>query len=180
MLSTYRLSVVNHFDNLVNEVDLKVETFLIDERLPLARRQQLNQTRDVFIEKIKQIEAYNLHQLQTLELEKAKSLAGDELNLVLFKKFCFLIDPSSIKMRKESIEKKFESVDLGYLIVIDKYLASYQLELYKELLRYHDSSSLLHFLNEFFIIKYDPVKFRSEKYCLFKFLIAYKILNMSR
>jgi hypothetical protein len=158
MLSTYRLEVVNYFDNLCNDLDVKAETFLSDQSLSIVIKERLDETRTIFINKIKQIEIFNLNRLQTLDPSQIK-LVGDDLRFALFKNFCFFIDPVLVNIDSELLEEKSLGLNLGYLVVIDKYLTKRQLDCYNEILKFHDSSQILHFLNDFFAIKYNPVRF---------------------
>ena len=68
-----RLIVVEHFDQIINEIDIKTETLLQDQSLTEEKRNKLNEIRDEQIEKIKEIKQINLNLLQNekeeLELE---------------------------------------------------------------------------------------------------------------
>ena len=81
-----RLQINDHFDNIINEIDIKTETLLenvasFNKKCKLEhasklidRRSNLNEIRDEQIEKIKEIKEINLNLLQKneeeLDLEK--------------------------------------------------------------------------------------------------------------
>ena len=48
--------IVDHFDDIINQIDIKTETLLQDQSLfPEEKRNKLNKIRDEQIEKIKEI-----------------------------------------------------------------------------------------------------------------------------
>ena len=69
-----RLFIVDHFDEIINQIDIKTETLLQDQSLTEEKRNKLNEIRDEQIEKIKEIKQINLNLLQNekeeLELEE--------------------------------------------------------------------------------------------------------------
>ena len=69
-----RLMIVDHFDDIINQIDIKTETLLQDQSLTQETRDKLNEIRDKQIEKINEIKEINLNLLQndkeTEELEK--------------------------------------------------------------------------------------------------------------
>ena len=92
-----RLFIVDHFDDIINEIDIKTETLFLDQSLTKETRNELNKIRDEQIEKIKEIKEINLNLLQKNEeeeeledleklihfdcvlLEQPKSLSGFDL-----------------------------------------------------------------------------------------------------
>ena len=58
-----RLIIVNHFDNVINQIDIRIETLLENQSLTDEKRNELNEIRDKQIEKIKEIEQINLQYL---------------------------------------------------------------------------------------------------------------------
>jgi len=63
------LMIVDHFDNVINEIDIKTETLLQDQSLTEETRDKLNEIREKQIEKIKEIKEINLNLLQNKEKE---------------------------------------------------------------------------------------------------------------
>ncbi len=55
--------IVDHFDNLVNQIDIKTETLLENQILSEETRNKLNEIREEQIEKIKEIKELNLSHL---------------------------------------------------------------------------------------------------------------------
>jgi hypothetical protein len=158
MLSHYRLQIVNYFDKLVNQLDVQTETLLNEQRLTSEEKERLNETRIKFVERIKQVEAFDLSRLESLDLDELKSMSELEVQQALFSQFCFFIHFNGFNIELDFYNQKLCSVYLGYLVVIDKFLSPSQLEIYKRLLEFHNSKSVLHFLNDFFVLRYDPVK----------------------
>ena len=58
-----RLLITGHFDSLINQIDIKIETLLENQSLTEEKRNELNELRDKQIEKIKEIEQINLQYL---------------------------------------------------------------------------------------------------------------------
>jgi len=58
-----RLIITDHFDAVINQIDIKTETLLENKSLTEKKRNELNEIRDKQIEKIKEIEQINLQYL---------------------------------------------------------------------------------------------------------------------
>ena len=81
-----RLMIVDHFDDIINQIDIKTETLLQDQSLTQETRDKLNEIRDKQIEKINEIKEINLSLLQNeveeiihfdcVLLEQPKSVNG--------------------------------------------------------------------------------------------------------
>ena len=81
-----RLMIVDHFDVIINQIDIKTETLLQDQSLTQETRDKLNEIRDKQIEKINEIKEINLSLLQNeveeiihfdcVLLEQPKSVNG--------------------------------------------------------------------------------------------------------
>ena len=81
---SHRLKIVDHFDEIINEIDIKTETLLEQEAKLIKksklesgaddRRNKLNEIREKQIEKIKEIKEINLNLLQKNEQEKIEDL----------------------------------------------------------------------------------------------------------
>jgi hypothetical protein len=72
-----RLMITDHFDEIINQIDIKTETLFLDQSLTDETRNKLNEIREKQIEKIKEIKEINLNLLQNNE--------GEELELDLEK-----------------------------------------------------------------------------------------------
>ena len=69
-----RLMIVDHFDDIINQIDIKTETLLQDQGLTEETRNKLNEIREEQIEKIKEIKEINLNLLQNNEQEEFQDL----------------------------------------------------------------------------------------------------------
>ena len=58
-----RLIIVDHFDELINQIDIKTETLLENQSLSEETRANINEAREIQIEKIKEIKELNLNHL---------------------------------------------------------------------------------------------------------------------
>ena len=65
-----QLKIIDHFDDVINQIDIKTETLLMDQSLTEEIRKELNEIRDEQIEKIKEIKEINLNLLQNNEEEE--------------------------------------------------------------------------------------------------------------
>ena len=63
------LIIVQRFDEIINQIDIKTETLLQDQSLTQEKRNKLNEIRDEQIEKIKEIKEINLNLLKNNEEE---------------------------------------------------------------------------------------------------------------
>ena len=72
-----RLMITDHFDEIINQIDIKTETLFQNHFLSEETRNKLNEIREKQIEKIKEIKEINLNLLQNNE--------GEELELDLEK-----------------------------------------------------------------------------------------------
>ena len=77
-----RVKIVDHFDDIINQIDIKTETLFLDQSLTEETRNKLNKIRDEQIEKIKEIKEINLN---LLENDKEKDELGDEEEISLEK-----------------------------------------------------------------------------------------------
>ena len=67
-----RLMIVDHFDDIINQIDIKTETLFQDQSLTKETRDKLNEIREEKIEKIKEIKEINLNLLQNDKETKEK------------------------------------------------------------------------------------------------------------
>jgi hypothetical protein len=68
------LLVIDHFDEIINQIDIKTETVLLDQSLTKEKRNKLNELREKQIQKIKEIKEINLNLLQNNEQEELEDL----------------------------------------------------------------------------------------------------------
>ena len=61
---SHRLIINDHFDDVINQIDIKTETLFLDQSLTDETRNKLNEIREKQIEKIKEIKEINLNLLQ--------------------------------------------------------------------------------------------------------------------
>ena len=64
------LMIIDHFDDIMNQIDIKTETLFLDQSLTKEKRNKLNEIREKQIEKIKEIKEINLNLLQNNENEE--------------------------------------------------------------------------------------------------------------
>lgn len=146
-----RLKIIDYFDSLINEVDLKAEKLL--KHLPTYEdqdhRNRIHYKRKLFIDEIEKIKNFNL-----TSTDEQNAVEDDEY---IFKKYCFILDKRHMNVRlyikqkwvpKYGIEEEFE--DDNYLIVIDEkfgflivmedgFVSEEKLNAFKELLTYQES-----------------------------------------
>ena len=108
---SFRLIIVDHFDEIINQIDIKTETLLEQEanlnkksKLDSGtdnRRNCLNEIRETQIKQIKEIKEKNLNLLnekETKELEEDDSLDLDKIKEKLIHFDCVLLEkPNSLK-----------------------------------------------------------------------------------
>ena len=58
-----RLIITDHFDGMINHIDVITETLLVDKSFTEEKRNELNEMREKQIEKLKEIEKLNLSRL---------------------------------------------------------------------------------------------------------------------
>jgi hypothetical protein len=71
---TKNLLVIDHFDDIINQIDIKTETLLQDQSLTEETRNKLNEIREKQIEKIKETKQINLNLLKNNEQEEFEDL----------------------------------------------------------------------------------------------------------
>ncbi len=64
-----RLFIVDHFDLIINQIDLKTESLLCDQSLPEETHNKLNEIRETQIEKLNELKELNLKHLKSKEEE---------------------------------------------------------------------------------------------------------------
>jgi len=114
-----RLLITNYFELLINEIDINAEVILLHSNLLDEEQKEINQIREKFIRKIKEIEEKNLNEydLNSSNIEKqVKLIRKDDSNreirlfeLLFQSSFCFFLN-------SDKLPKLFE-FKLGILIV---------------------------------------------------------------
>ncbi len=84
------LTIIDHFDEIINKIDIKTETLLQDQSLTEEIRNKLNEIREEQIEKIKEIKEINLNLLNTKEKDEELE---DLEKLIHFD--CVLMEPTT-------------------------------------------------------------------------------------
>lgn len=152
---TNRLKVIEYFEALVNEVDLKAE-YLLDkyvsnnhENVDEEKKQleeQINERRHLFIDTIEQLKTHNLN---FLDVNNDYTQPDD--NEKIFDKYCLILDKYDIEMENVKITNvEFTSQDsaqilnsyakdinetFGYLVIVeDGVLIEQKLALLREII----------------------------------------------
>lgn len=97
--SSKRVIIDNYFRDLINKIDVKTELSLNSIQKNQTQIDELNRLRAILINEIELIRHFNLDtfdatskDLYTKFVGSKGSIGEDELNKLIFKKFCFLID----------------------------------------------------------------------------------------
>ena len=144
MLSQLRLNIVEYFGSLINQIDLKAETLMLSEKFATDSNlvDIINKTREKFIAQLKSSSSYNLSLLNSTDFSnKLKNTTNDQekINELLFKEFCFILDPSDEGDWSEIFV--IRNLILGYLVVTDKYISQESLSCYRDILKIEKSRS---------------------------------------
>jgi hypothetical protein len=95
-----RLIITDHFESIINKIDIKTETLLLDQSLTKERIDELNKARQLQIDKVNEIEKLNLPQ--------------ENFNLNSFEQqWSSLIDDSSLdfETKIDQIKERLISID---------------------------------------------------------------------
>jgi hypothetical protein len=141
-----RLLVVDHFDKLVNEIDLQTEkslvSFLADDAAII------NEKRSDFVQQAKEIELECLQCLDQVADSFNHQVSDLNLNDLAFPKFSFLFP------------KEDWSIENGSLVTTDGYTSPRQIELLALLIKHEGESTVdLESENEFFVLNNQKVLF---------------------
>jgi hypothetical protein len=139
LLCKYTIQVKSYFEFLASQIKRRAEECVATSN---ASRAGLYTTRDEILSAIKEIESFNLTRLEARHVERLHELDEEALNKVLFEKFCFVVDAKDVKFKKKN--------ELGYLIVLDRYVTREELFYYKECLRYVNVDEAISYENYFF------------------------------
>jgi hypothetical protein len=73
-----RLIINDHFDLIINKIDIQTETLLLNQSLSKEKINELNKTRQEQIDKLREIEQFNLSGVNLLEYEEKWSTLIDD------------------------------------------------------------------------------------------------------
>jgi len=99
--------IADHFDEIINRIDIKTETLLLDQSLPGETRLKLNEIREKQIEKLKDIKELNLS-------NSAQKFDEDEFR----QKWAHVIDDETLEY-KDKIERIKEELILFDCILLE-------------------------------------------------------------
>jgi hypothetical protein len=118
MNSNNKLKVCEYFDNLINRLDLVVETLISKSSDDPGLVDKFNKQRDEFLKEIRDVEAFNLRSTSGMHIKLGEVLTEQEL----FPKFCFFVEHAREKV----------DLEIGLrLIVSDKFLSEGQIKSYE-------------------------------------------------
>jgi hypothetical protein len=162
MLASARLEVSENSDILINQIDIKAETLLLELAINDSQRDAIDKKRCLFIDEIKNIERENLNHLNSVKPKSEKMKKSD-----MYSKFCFIIDTHDMDLPKlfglDRIDAAF-----GYLVIIDSFLTSDELGLYRQLLKFANSPGNIGYENTLLnIIEKEASANMEVKYSLF-------------
>jgi hypothetical protein len=157
MDSSLRILIIDYFDKLLEIVEERTEE-LTSSITSSDETDSVLEKRELFIDEIKNIRTFNLDNLGFIEGDDLKYLTenefeGDEVNDVIFKRFCFFVrnDDTDIFVSQLShVDASF-----GYLVVLDRYLNQENIECYWEFLKFLNTKKTLNETNSFFQLKKD-------------------------
>ncbi len=128
-MNNYKIKICDYFDALINRLDLVVDTAIIDNNHDQELIDQLNHMRNVFLNEIRYIQAYNLRAVSDLNADTQDTKLTNE---DLFPKFCFFVElPETSNERAYFYNDLVRSENGLRLIVTDKYLTEAQIKCYK-------------------------------------------------
>jgi hypothetical protein len=113
-----RLIISDHFDEIINQIDIKNETLLANQLLPDETRANINEIREKQIEKLKEIKELNLSHLP-------QKFNEDEFR----EKWSHAIDDKSLQY-KHKIDKIKESLILFDCVLLENPKLIYGLNLW--------------------------------------------------
>ena len=146
MSGKLRLKIAEYFDSLTSRVDLQAEILLASYETDTNDlfAQRVNLTRTNLIQEIKLAEQRNLKNLDSIDTEYFTELDEYKLNRVLFQRFCFLI---------ENTDTNYENSAFAYLILVDGFLSSEEIDNFKTFLYYSNRERKLNETNCFFEVE---------------------------
>lgn len=143
-----RLQIIDYFDRLVNELEIKAEyvlnqlTGITTAELRLDLKKRVIDRLKSFVDEIERVQSFNLKNLPEND-DDNEALNPAEI----YAKYCFLLDKYDMNVRKyetdncaklttESNLRMMIDETFGYLIVTDAHVADSRLDMFKELLSY--------------------------------------------
>lgn len=138
------LTIIDYFESLINEVDLKAEYLLAKFYMDNLRSSFINERRNSFINEIEQIKAHNLQYLNK-RIERDNSPTTDDDWKILVDKYCFILGKYDMSFEQfdpignvdNDADAKTINETLGFLIVVqDGPFDEQNFSLFKEILFY--------------------------------------------
>ena len=127
-----RLFIDGYFDKIKNTLDIKIAKINSSpNHLNEQEKKELNELYTSFIKEIEEVKRYNLNSLEETNnfLTDNANNDDDDTKKVVFKKFCFLIDPNEAK-KGDKIWKPCKPK----LVISDFYVDDRNQSLYKSYL----------------------------------------------
>ena len=105
----HKLTIVDYFDTLINQIDIASETLISENHTDENKKKEVNTLRLEFLNEIKRIQAVNLknyeeiyyNRLNLISLSKNDQDACGRLEKItdnaIFKVFCFYVENSYLK-----------------------------------------------------------------------------------
>jgi predicted nuclease of restriction endonuclease-like RecB superfamily len=104
--------IVDHFDLMINQIDIKTEKLFLDQTLPEETRNKLNDLREKQIKKIDEAKEMNLNHYMS---EKGKQLNEEE---AFREKWSHVIDDTSLEY-EHKIDKLKEELILEDCVLLE-------------------------------------------------------------
>lgn len=141
-LELSKLYIIQYFDDLINQIDINAEYQLLAFST-VEHQNKINTTRNGLINEINTIKKYNLDSLNRHEIQeniKYDFIIKDiQATRMLFKKFCFFINPETFNYFKDEFN------DLGFLVVTDFYLSENEINYIMYLFRLFIFKQIMHY-----------------------------------
>lgn len=149
-LSDCKLRIVGFFDEIINNIDFKTEYELGRCLLDESEIELVNRRRELFISHIKQLQDFNLLNLdKSYDEHEFESLVGTELDNRLFRKFCFFVDQNILGKEPDC----FADDLFGRMVIVDRYISEETLAAFRELFSYNKKMSTIPLENHLFEFK---------------------------
>lgn len=158
-----KIKIHEYFESVVNQLNKKGEEIvkkLSGRNVFRLSPGQVYSRRDRLIKQVESLMNSNLscvgEKISTVKI--SDSMSENELNKVLFDKFCFLLETAE---RVEQADLKLDRL-FGYLIIVDEYVEPEQLFYFRELFKYSSQQDSTFHNDFFFSLKPKNVKFNSN------------------
>lgn len=115
-----RKKIIDYYSNLINEIDIKAETLLLNKNLNQNQIDEINLLRKRFIDQVNKIQELNLSKAEQNAKEALKNKKdNDDIRSFLFRdKFCLFLE------NKKEYKYCFEDAySIGKLIILSNFLS---------------------------------------------------------